>query len=194
MADLTEQERRSIQRARRRKAAADIGHKRGSERRSFGNILDSIHQDLTLGFGDELWAHQAAILGVTPEGSWFDYSNPYQNRYDRALTAERAQRDQFKKDNPTTNFIAEAGGAMIPALLSGGTSALASGGAGLGRAALTGAGGGAIYGFGQGEGQGNRLNKLLTFMHFSESKVRNTPFFGDIACPTPAKTAQHPTF
>ena len=151
MAEQTEQQRRLIQQARQR-AAAETGRKRGSEGRSFGNILDSITQGLTLGFGDELTAHEAAIFGKTPEGAIFDYSDPYQTRYDRALTAERAQQNQFEQDNPATAFTAEVGGAMIPALMSGGTTAPTSVGAGLGRAMATGVGTGAIYGFGEGEG------------------------------------------
>ena len=41
---------------------------------------------------------------------------------------------------------------------------------------------------------GNRLNKLLTKLHFSESKVWHGPFFGDLACPSPPKNPQPPTF
>ena len=32
--------------------------------------------------------------------------------------------------------------------------------------------------------QCNRLNKLPTFVHFSESEVWNVSFFGDFVCPT----------
>ena len=38
--------------------------------------------------------------------------------------------------------------------------------------------------------QGNRVNKLLTFVRFSESRVWNGAFFGDFACPTPGRTTQ----
>ena len=42
--------------------------------------------------------------------------------------------------------------------------------------------------------QGNRLNKLLTKLHFSESKVWNCPFSGALTCPAPPKIPTPPTF
>ncbi len=42
--------------------------------------------------------------------------------------------------------------------------------------------------------KGNRLNKLLTKLYFSESSVCNNHCLGDFACPTLEKTTPHPSF
>lgn len=115
-------------------------------------VVDAFTQGATFGFGDEITAGEAAVLGKTPEGGWFDYSRPIGERYDRALEAERAQNDQFRKDNLVSSTAAEIAGAVIApgaplrAVKSGNVFARAAKSAG-----IAGVEGG-VYGFGAGEG------------------------------------------
>lgn len=107
-------------------------------------VLDSFTQGAAFGFGDEMVAAEAALLGRTPEGAWFDYSQTMGERYNRALEAERAQNRQFKEDRPVTAATAEiAGGVASPA---------AKPLAGLG-AFKGGAVAGGLYGVGSAEGE-----------------------------------------
>ncbi len=136
-------------------------------------MLDAITQGGAFGFGDELTALEAGLLGRTPEGNWFDYSQDFSTRYDRALEAERAQQEQFIQDNPVSSI----GGEILGAVGTGG--GLARSGLTLanqiinapkrarlasqaGLSALEGAGYGAVAGAGYSEGgAGNRLEGAL---------------------------------
>jgi hypothetical protein len=138
---------------------ADIPH---ADAGMASNILDSFTQGAALGFGDELTAVEAAILGRSPGGGaldLFDYSKPFAERYEAALEAERTQNEAFKSDYPNLSTGVEIAGAMASPL----TKALPLSGSGqtMGRAVAKGAaeGGalGAVYGFGSGEGTGGRL-------------------------------------
>jgi len=123
-----------------------------------GGVLDSLTQGLTLGFGDELTALEAAIVGREPGGGTFDvgsYDLPFSQRYDRALAAERGQQEAFGEANPVTDTAAEVGGAIAGAIATGGGSLIGNAttrSGQIGRAALGGAGGGAAYGVGDAEG------------------------------------------
>ena len=79
-------------------------------------VLDSVTQGATFGFGDELTAFEAAVLGRTPEDQSFTgvghYDVPFWQRYDRALQAERAQQRGFFEEHPVTSVAAEIGGAL----------------------------------------------------------------------------------
>lgn len=78
----------------------------------WGGMLDSVMNGITFGYGDEIRALDAAMMGETPEGDYFDYSRPFWERYDVALGAEQKQRERFKRDAPVAAGIAEVGGAI----------------------------------------------------------------------------------
>jgi hypothetical protein len=137
-----------------------------------GGIVDALTQGASMGWGDELTALEAGVLGRTPDGGWFDYSKPFGERYDDALTAERQQQKAFRTANPKTALAAEVGGGLASAIA--GPGALAARGVGLatgmarpaaqmaarstslpasiGRGIGAGATQGAIYGAGEAEG------------------------------------------
>lgn len=122
---------------------------RGSMVDKAGGALDAFTQGITAGWGDELTALESAALGRTPEGGWFDYSRPFDERRQRALDAERNQQSSFRADAPVTATAAEFAGAMVPmaraAQATGRAAQLAQG-------VRTGAAQGALYGAGESEG------------------------------------------
>lgn len=128
----------------------------GDEQSYASGLLDSATQGLSFGFGDELTAAEAAVLGRTPEGGFFDYSQPIGERYDRALAAERGQQEQFRETNPVSSVAAEVAGAVPTAMLPLGALGRAAQGASLptrvAAGSAIGAGQGGVYGFGSGEG------------------------------------------
>ncbi len=93
-----------------------------------------------------LTAAEAAVMGKTPEGNWFDYSRPMGERYDRALEAERAQNRAFAEERPWLSTGTEVAGAIMNPLVR----LLPA--AGVVKGALGGAAYGGISGFGHGEG------------------------------------------
>jgi hypothetical protein len=105
-------------------------------------------QGLLLGFGDEIWAGLKSPFG---EGTM-------RENYDAALQEERDALKQYREDYPISSTAWEVGGAIAPAILTGGAAApvaatrAASVLGGLGRGAVSGAKTGAVYGFGTGEG------------------------------------------
>lgn len=110
--------------------------------------LRAIGQGLTLGFADEILAGLQAPFGP---GSMAE-------NYDAALQSERDVLKQYRKDYPYSSLAYEVGGAVLPAVLSGGAAAPTAGGrvaatvGGALRGAAEGAKFGAAYGFGSGEG------------------------------------------
>lgn len=152
--------------------------------------LDRFTDGLMLGYGERLTALEGAIIesvgnvftgGETEGGFW--------GAYNRNLEAENAQGEAFRDANPTTSLGLEIGGAVAPALFSGGATLAGRGAAGvlkatpagiasvassggrtaagqIGRAALAGAGAGAVYGSSEGEGLiergGNAATGALT--------------------------------
>lgn len=108
----------------------------------------AVAQGATFGFADEILAGLKAPFGAGSMGE----------NYDAALQQERGVLRQYKKDYPYSSAAYEIGGAVLPALMTGGgtaaVSAARAGGVvgGLARGALSGAKGGAAYGFGTGEG------------------------------------------
>lgn len=125
-------------------------------------LLDQFTQGALAEFGDEATALEAALLGRTPGGDWFDYSQPWSERYNTALEAEREQQKQFEAENPVASTLANVGGAVATAMTPVGAVGQAVGApltaANLGRAALAGAGYGSLYGYG--EGEGGAMNRL----------------------------------
>lgn len=118
-------------------------------------VVDSLTQGIAFGFGDEMTAFESAVLGKTPEGGVFDYSKPYGERYDQALTAERQQQKRFADESPVIATGSEIVGGIAGALATGGAGLVAKGATIQGKAALgalEGAGYGGLYGFGSGEG------------------------------------------
>lgn len=117
--------------------------------------VDAFTQGTTLGFGDNLTAIEAGLLGRTPDGKWFDYSKSFGERYDDALKAERGQQDQFREDNPAMSVGAEIAGGLAL-----GAGAAAKGATLVGRTVgrslptrmAAGAAEGSIYGAGYGAG------------------------------------------
>lgn len=121
--------------------------------------IDAFTDGASFGFGDNLTAHEAAILGKTPQGGWFDYSKPYGERYETALTAERGQNRQFYEDNPVTAHTANIAGAVATPLVAAKTGAtLLKGGMSAKRAAVLGGSEGAAYGAAHGAGSADGQN------------------------------------
>ncbi len=120
-------------------------------------IIDKITRGLTMGFGEELTAAEAALLGKNPEGDWFNYGKTLAARYRDALNAENEQQDQFSEDHPVTSAIAEIGGALATGAgaAKAGLTLTKSGATGLskaGRGFVEGAGYGAVAGAGYSDG------------------------------------------
>ena len=133
------------------------------EQSSISGAADSFTSGVTFGFGDNLTALEAGLLGRTPEGDWFDYSKSFGERYDDALKAEREQNTEFRKANPVTSTVAELAGGLTTG------AGLAKGGATLigrtaGKPLLTragaGVGEGAVYGAAFGAGNANEGDLL----------------------------------
>lgn len=120
--------------------------------------VDALTDGMSFGFGDNITAFEAGLLGRTPDGGWFDYSKSFGERYDDALQAERKQNDQFYKDNPVVANTANIAGAVAmpfaaaksgATLLKGGMSAPKATGLG----ALEGSAYGALHGAGAADGE-----------------------------------------
>lgn len=149
---MTPEQQRAMARARARRRRQEA-----ESQGMTGGLLDSFTQGAAFGFGDELTALEAALLGRTPGGEFFQYDQPYGQRYEQALGAERGQQERFREERPIAATGAEAAGAVATALATPlgvlgapvrGASMLAN----AGRAGAAGAGLGAVYGFGSGEG------------------------------------------
>lgn len=106
-------------------------------RQKVSAALLSGYNAASFGLGPKLLAAQRA---VSPK--WLGGTD-----YNTALTEQRGEIDRFRDDHPYANATAEAIGGTVPALLSGGTSALAQAPV---RTALR---QGAAYGAAQGVGQ-----------------------------------------
>lgn len=110
--------------------------------------LRAIGQGALLGFSDELAAaaqHPISALSSLVGGTGG-------KEYEQALGEERAALAQYRKDYPYSSLAWEMGGAVAPALLTGGGTAPAGIVSGVGRGIMSGAKTGAVYGFGSGEG------------------------------------------
>jgi hypothetical protein len=141
-------------------AFADIP-KKGESQNYLAGLLDSFTQGAAFGYGDELTAIEAGLLGKTPGGKWFDYSGTYDQRYQDALRAERAQNTRFRDDNPYSSMAAEiAGGISGPLAAANRGATLMRSGQSLGTAVGAGALEGAAYGALAGSGYANEGNRL----------------------------------
>lgn len=82
-------------------------------------IIDAFTQGASFGFGDELTGLEAALLGKTPSGKWFDYSHPFRDRYKAARDAERAQQDRFREEHPVAAYGTMVAGTIPTAMILG---------------------------------------------------------------------------
>lgn len=96
--------------------------KKGQKQSYGAGLLDRLTDGAALGWGEEATALEAALLGKTPDGKWFDYSagenlmEGMGKRYNDALAAERAQSGKFKAENPKASLAAEiTGSVLLPA-------------------------------------------------------------------------------
>ena len=94
-------------------------------------LIDSVSSGFMYNWGDELTGIEAALLGRTPKGEWFNYeqggpslSGP---RFDAAVKAERAQQKQFSDENPVTDFAVKTAGAIVNPLTRVGGRVIAGG-------------------------------------------------------------------
>lgn len=97
----------------------------GPSQSYMGGIIDAVTKGATFGMGPKITAAEAALLGRTPEGDWFNYDQSMSERYNRALEAERAQNQSFGQQNPIASTAAEIGGGIASgsAALKGGLTA-----------------------------------------------------------------------
>lgn len=107
-----------------------------SEGGQFGTAVRSGLQGMTFGFGDEIVAGGASLVGGQP--------------YEAELARERARLERGRDANPATAIAAEIGGAI--ALPLGGLKSTGKLGVDVLRGAATGAGLSGVYGFGASEG------------------------------------------
>lgn len=155
-----------------------IGETRGADTwaNALGNTVDSLTSGIVPG-SDEITALESAVLGRQPGGGTFDlfnYDQPFGERYDAALEAERAQQRQFNEEAPLKDLGGEIVGGVggaVAGLRGLGAMTQAPGAVGrgasaayrwlfnpqtmagtVGRAGAAGAGAGAAFGFGEGEG------------------------------------------
>lgn len=131
---------------------------RQEEQGLLSGAVDAFTDGATFGFGDNITAFEAGLLGRTPDGDWFNYDKSFGERYDDALAAERGQNAQFFEDSPVTAHTANIAGAIaVPFAAAKGGATLLKGGmsaskaAGLG--AVEGAGYGAAHGAGAADGK-----------------------------------------
>ena len=120
-------------------------------------VIDAFTQGAAFGFGDEATALEAAILGRTPEGEFFQFDQPFNERFNRALAAERAQQRQFREERPITATAAEIVGAVAVPVGAARAGAIAPRAAttlrgNVARGALAGAAAGGLFGAGEAEG------------------------------------------
>lgn len=116
----------------------------------------AVGQGATLGFSDEITAGAGALYDRVTGAS-----SDMGKAYDQRLEAERAELGRFKEEHPIASTALELGGAVAPALLTGGMAAAPSLGSAMVRGAAMGAGAGAAYGFGTGEGAADRAENAL---------------------------------
>lgn len=140
-----------------------LGGQSQPEQSKLSGAADAFTQGVTFGFGDELTALEAGLLGKTPQGDWFNYSKSFGDRYDDALKAERGQQDQFREQNPVTATAAELAGGLATGagLAKGGVTLVGrAGGQPLLTRIAAGMGEGAAYGAAYGAGNADENSRL----------------------------------
>lgn len=125
--------------------------------------VDAFTQGASFGFGDELTALEAGVLGKTPDGKWFDYSKSFGERYDDALAAERGQQNEFREENPALSIASEIAGGVATAgglAKQGATLVGKAAGRDIGTRAAAGMAEGAAYGTAFGTGNADEGSRL----------------------------------
>lgn len=124
-----------------------------------GGLTGMATQGALMSFGDEYLGHLSAMLGVQPDGQggarWFDYSQPYRERYATARDQIRAELDEYREQHGGLATAAQIGGAISTAIPMATAAGIGTASTALGRAGQMIAGGiigGAVEGFGAGEG------------------------------------------
>ena len=115
MTELTDKQREILQRA-RKKVATQTANQRGGEfgQSIAGGLVDAFTSGVTFGHTDEIEGGKAALLGQTLDGDWFDYSQPFSERYRAARDFKRGQMGAFSNAHPGTALTAEIAGALSP--------------------------------------------------------------------------------
>ena len=122
-----------------------------STRNQQGGFMDPVRQGLTFGFADEIDGLKGGV-GAMLQGQ--DFGQGYQ----RGETDARARLEDYRQRHPIASTALEIGGAVIPAIATGGAGLAAKGATMGARAATglaTGAAHGAIYGAGAADGDLN---------------------------------------
>lgn len=136
-----------------RAAGAEASAIPGDAARSGGKLeagLIGARQGVTFGFGDEINAGVRAAADALG-------GKPFGEAYDERLAHERGLLEQTREENPVSSAVGTVGGAVLPGLLTGGTTAATAGGAAI-KGGAAGAASGAAYGLGEAEGgPGDRL-------------------------------------
>jgi len=86
------------------------------EQSTLSGMVDSFTNQAVGGLGPILTAGEAAVLGRTPEGDFFNFEESMSKRFNDALAAERAQNEQFNEDH----FIASTAAGIPGAVVAGG--------------------------------------------------------------------------
>lgn len=78
-----------------------------------GGLVDALTSGISFGTDKYMDAALAGVLGRTPGGDYFVYDQPFGKRYERALEAEKQQRDKFSRDYPWSKIGGEFLGAAL---------------------------------------------------------------------------------
>jgi len=77
--------------------------------------IDAFTKGAVFGIGPLLTAGESALVGRKPGGGLFDigdFEGTFEERFDEALAAERAQNEAFREQQPVTAATAEIGGSL----------------------------------------------------------------------------------
>ena len=95
-----------------------------AQRSGLTSLGEKALQGVSFGTADEILAAGGAALGRdTLNDTWFDYSQPFDYRYDTLRARDNAQLKETDNLHPKKALISEMAGAVVPAILSKGKSA-----------------------------------------------------------------------
>lgn len=95
------------------RAGMPIEQASAQARKDLAGTVDMFASGVVGGLGPVLTGAEAAIMGKTTDGDWFNYDDTMGERYRAARDADRAQNDQFRADNPKIAMAAEVAGNVI---------------------------------------------------------------------------------
>lgn len=127
------------------------------EQGAVSGAVDAFTKGAVFGIGPLLTAGEAALVGRKPGGGLFDigdFEGTFEQRFDEALAAERAQNEAFREQQPVVAATAEIGGSLATLFAAPGATLTRFGGkTATGQLAAAGAEGAVIgAGFAAGEG------------------------------------------